>query len=54
MTLQAQALEAGFAVVDMGTAGKKLHGFRFVVKRLADNAIFHEATAKDVRSLIKG
>ena len=54
MTLQAQALEAGFAVVDMGTTGLKLNGFRFMVKRMSDNAIFHERTAKDVRALIKG
>ena len=51
MTLQAQGLINGFAVVDMGAAGKKVQGFRFLVKRLADNAIFHENTAKAVRAL---
>jgi hypothetical protein len=52
MTLQAQAFAAGYAVVDMGTTGKKLHGFRFVVKRLADNAIYHFGTVKQVREQI--
>lgn len=49
MTLQAQAFAAGYAVVDMGSTGKRLHGFRFVVKRLADNAIYHFGTVKQVR-----
>ena len=49
MTLQAQALTAGYAVVDMGKAGMQIQGFRFLVKRLSDNAIYHFATAKQVR-----
>ena len=49
MTLQAQALNAGYAVVDMGKAGMQIQGFRFLVKRLSDNAIYHFATAKQVR-----
>ena len=49
MTLQAQAVTAGYAVVDMGRTGMKLNGFRFLVKRLSDNAIYHFATAKQVR-----
>jgi len=49
MTLQAQAFAAGYSVVDMGKAGQQVQGFRFLVKRLADNAIFHFATAKQVR-----
>ena len=49
MTLQAQAFTAGYAVVDMGSTGMKLNGFRFLVKRLSDNAIYHFATAKQVR-----
>lgn len=51
MTLQAQGLINGFAVVDMGAAGKKVQGFRFLVKRSADQAIFHLNTAKEVREL---
>ena len=49
MTLQAQALTAGYAVVDMGKAGMQIQGFRYLVKRLSDNAIYHFATAKQVR-----
>ena len=49
MTLQAQAFTAGYAVVDMGKAGMQVQGFRFLVKRLSDNAIYHFATAKQVR-----
>ena len=49
MTVQAQALTAGYAVVDMGKAGMQIQGFRFLVKRLSDNAIYHFATAKQVR-----
>jgi len=49
MTLQAQALTAGYAVVDMGKSGMQIQGFRFLVKRLSDNAIYHFATAKQVR-----
>ena len=51
MTLQAQALQNGFAVVDLGTAGKKVQGFRFLVKRMSDNGIWHLNTAKEVREL---
>lgn len=51
MTLQAQGLINGYAVVDMGTAGKKVQGFRYLVKRMSDNAIYHENTAKAVRAL---
>ena len=51
MTLQLQALENGFAVVDMGRTGQKIQGFRYLVTRMADNAIYHENTAKDVRAL---
>ena len=51
MTLQAQGLINGFAVVDMGAAGKKVQGFRFLVKRSADQAIWHLNTAKEVREL---
>ncbi len=51
MTLQAQGLINGYAVVDLGTAGKKAQGFRFLVKRMSDNAIYHENTAKNVRAL---
>jgi hypothetical protein len=50
-SLQLQAFNAGFAVVDMGKTGQQVQGFRFLVKRLADNAIFHENTAKAVRAL---
>jgi hypothetical protein len=50
-SLQLQAFNAGFAVVDMGKAGQQVQGFRFLVKRLEDNAIFHENTAKAVRAL---
>jgi|TARA_Y100000015_G_scaffold34595_1_gene34932 hypothetical protein len=49
MSLQAQALTAGYAVVDMGATSMKLNGFRYMVKRMADNAIYHFATAKQVR-----
>ena len=49
MTLQAQALTADYAVVDMGKAGMQIQGFRYLVKRLSDNAIYHFATAKQVR-----
>ena len=52
MTLQAQALQAGFAVVDLGTTGKRIHGFRYQVVRMADKAIYQYATAKQVRELI--
>lgn len=50
-SLQLQAFNAGFAVVDMGKTGQQIQGFRFLVKRQADNAIFHENTAKAVRAL---
>tara|TARA_R110002072_G_scaffold162080_2_gene313875 strand:- start:892 stop:1056 length:165 start_codon:yes stop_codon:yes gene_type:complete len=52
MTLQAQALVAGYAVVDMGRTGQQVQGLRYLVKRLADNAIFYFATAKQVREQI--
>ncbi len=52
MTLQAQAFAAGYEVVDMGKAGQQIQGFRFLVKRQADNAIFHFATTKQVREQI--
>lgn len=54
MTLQTQALQAGFAVVDLGTTGKRLHGFRYQVMRMSDKAIFQYGTAKQVRELIAG
>ena len=49
--LQTQGFQNGFAIVDMGKTGQQVQGFRFLVKRLADNAIFHENTAKAVRAL---
>jgi hypothetical protein len=49
--LQAQAFQNGFSVVDMGKAGQQIQGFRFLVKRSADQAIFHLNTAKEVREL---
>ena len=51
MNLQAQGLINGYAVVDLGAAGKKVQGFRYLVKRMSDNAIYHENTAKNVRAL---
>ena len=51
MTLQAQALQNGFAVVDLGKNGMALQGFRFQVIRMADKAVFQFATAKQVREL---
>ena len=49
--LQTQGLMNGFAVVDMGKAGQQAQGFRFLVKRTADQAIWHLNTAKEVREL---
>ena len=49
--LQIQGLMNGFSVVDMGKAGKQIQGFRFLVCREADKAIFHLNTAKEVRNL---
>jgi|SaaInlV_120m_DNA_3_1039746.scaffolds.fasta_scaffold88977_1 hypothetical protein len=51
MKLQLQALENGFGVIDMGKTGQQVQGFRYMVTRFADKAIFHENTAKDVRAL---
>lgn len=51
MKLQLQALENGFGVIDMGKTGQQVQGFRFMVTRFADNAIFHENTAKAVKAL---
>ena len=49
--LAAQGLQNGFAIVDMGTAGKRIQGFRYLVSRMSDNAIWHLNTAKEVREL---
>jgi hypothetical protein len=49
--LQTQGLMNGFSVVDMGKTGQQIQGFRFLVKRNADQAIFHLDTAKEVRNL---
>ena len=49
--LQTQGFQNGFAIVDMGKAGQQVQGFRFLVKRLADNGIWHLNTAKEVREL---
>lgn len=51
MKLQLQALENGFGVIDMGKTGQQVQGFRFMVTRFSDNAIFHENTAKAVKAL---
>lgn len=47
--LSTDALLAGYGVVDMGSTGMKLHGFRFLLTRFSDKAVFHYATAKQVR-----
>ena len=49
--LQTQGFQNGFAIVDMGKTGQQVQGFRFLVKRLADNGIWHLNTAKEVREL---
>ena len=49
--LQTQAFQNGFSVVDMGKTLQQFYGFRFLVKRNADQAIFHLKTAKEVREL---
>jgi len=54
MSLQAQALEAGFFLVDCGTTATKLGNPRYILKRGADQAVFHYATAKQVRECLKG
>ena len=51
MKLQLQALENGFGVIDMGKTGQQVQGFRFMVTRFADKAIWHLNTAKEVREL---
>lgn len=50
--LQTLGFQNGFAVVDLGTTGKKLHGFRYQLSRMADKAIFTALTAKQVREII--
>ena len=47
--LSSDCFNAGYAVVDLGSTGMKLHGFRFLLTRMSDRAIFHYATAKQVR-----
>ncbi len=51
MPLQLQALENGYAVIDLGRTGQKIQGFRYLVTRMSDKAIYHEDTAKNVRAL---
>ena len=50
--LQTLGFQHGFAVVDLGTTGKNLHGFRYQLSRMADKAIFTAVTAKQVREII--
>lgn len=54
MTLQLQALEAGYFMVDCGTTATKLGNPRYILKRAADQAVFHYATAKQVRDCLAG
>ena len=51
MNLATEGLINGYAVVDMGRTGQKIQGFRYLVSRMSDNAIYHENTAKNVRAL---
>mgnify|MGYP003115547188 CR=1 FL=1 len=54
MTLQLQAIEAGFFLVDCGTIATKLGNPRYILSRTSDKAVFHYATAKQVRECLKG
>ena len=54
MTLQLQAIEAGFFLVDCGTTATKLGNPRYILSRASDKAVFHYATAKQVRECLKG
>lgn len=54
LELQEQATAAGFKLVDLGTTGKKIHGYRFHLVRIADNGIFHYGTLAQVRKAFKG
>jgi len=54
MTLQIQALEAGYFMVDCGTTATKIGNPRYILRRAADQAVFHYATAKQVRDCLAG
>lgn len=54
MTLQLRALEAGYFMVDCGTTATKIGNPRYILKRAADQAVFHYATAKQVRDCLAG
>jgi len=54
MTLHFQALEAGYFMVDCGTAATKISNPRYILRRAADQAVFHYATAKQVRDCLAG
>ena len=54
MTLHFQALEAGYFMVDCGTTATKIGNPRYILRRAADQAVFHYATAKQVRDCLAG
>tara|TARA_A100001015_G_C14604688_1_gene561806 strand:- start:141 stop:305 length:165 start_codon:yes stop_codon:yes gene_type:complete len=49
--IQLEGLLNGFTVVDGGKDSQKINGFRFTVIREADKALYHFATAKQIREL---
>lgn len=54
MSLQLQAINAGYLLVDGGRDSQILNGFRYTLIRNEDMAVFRYGTAKQVRSQIKG
>lgn len=51
-SLQLLGFQNGFAVADLGTTGKKLHGFRYQLSRMSDKAIFTAVTAAQAKQII--
>lgn len=54
MSLNLQAINAGYLLVDAGRDGQVLNGWRYMLIRNEDMAVFHYDTAKQVRSQLKG
>lgn len=54
LQLVLDATDAGFKLADLGTTGKKIHGYRYHMVRISDNAVFHYGTAAQVRKALKG